>query len=55
MIDRIALTEQAAQSLRSSDDYRKAVADYHQGLAESDLLNRLLDLAGPIITALFKT
>lgn len=52
VIDRIALTQQAAQSLRDSEDYRKAVADYHQGLAESDLLGRLLDLAGPIVTAL---
>lgn len=52
VIDRIALTQQAAQSLRNSEDYRNAVADFHAGLAEADLLNRLLDLAGPIVTGL---
>lgn len=55
VIDRIALTAQAAQSLRASADYRQAVADYHRGLAEVDLLNRLLDLAGPIIAGLLQT
>jgi hypothetical protein len=55
VIDRITLTEQAAQSLRTSADYRKAVGDFHQGLAETDLLGRLLDLAGPILAALLQT
>ena len=55
VIDRIALTEQAAQSLRTSADYRKAVADFHRGLAEVDLLNRLLDLVAPIIAGLLQT
>ena len=54
VIDRIALTQQAAQSLRASEDYRNAVADYHRGLAEADLLNRLIDLAGPIVTGLLQ-
>lgn len=55
VIDRISLTQQAAQSLRDSDEYRQAVAAYHQGMAESELLNKLFDLAGPIVTALLQS
>ncbi len=54
VIDRITLTTEVAQSLRTSADYRKAVADYHRGLAEADLLSRLIDLAGPIVTGLLQ-
>ena len=52
VIDRITLTQRAAESLRDSDEFRQAVAAYHQGLCEADLLNKLLDLAGPIISRL---
>lgn len=48
-IDRIALVEQAARSLRDSDDYRAAIAHYHQARSELDLLDRLTELAGPIL------
>jgi hypothetical protein len=55
VIDRIALTTQAAQSIRDSAEYKQAVADFHQGLAETDLLNRLLDLAGPILAGILQS
>ncbi len=52
VIDRIALTEQAAQSLRDSPEYRYAVAAYRDALGQSALLDRLTELAGPLVSAL---
>jgi len=52
VIDRITLTERAVESLRDSPEYRQAVAAYNRGLGEVDLLNRLIDLAGPVIAAI---
>ena len=52
VIDHITLTERAVESLRDSDEYRQAVAAYHRGMSETDLLNKLLDLAGPVISSL---
>ncbi len=52
VIDRITLTERAATSIRQSDEFRQAVSAYHAGRNELDLLNRLLDLAGPVVAAL---
>ena len=52
VIDRITLTERAVESLRDSPEYRQAVAAYNRGLGEADLLNRLMDLAGPVIAAI---
>jgi hypothetical protein len=54
VIDRITVTQQTAQSLRASEDYRNAVADFHRGMAEADLINRLIDLASPLLTALLQ-
>jgi DNA-binding GntR family transcriptional regulator len=54
VIDRITVTEQTAQSLRASADYRQAVADFHRGMAEADLLNHLIDLVSPLLTALLQ-
>ena len=51
VIDRIALTDRMVESLRDSEQYRQAVAAYHSGLSETDLLHRLTELAGPILTA----
>ena len=51
VIDRIALTEQVVESLRDSEEYREAIAAYQRGLSETDLLSRLAELAGPIVTA----
>lgn len=52
VIDRITLTQRAVESLRDSEEYREAVAAYHRGLSEADLLARLTELAGPILTAI---
>jgi len=52
VIDRITLTERAVESLRDSPEYHQAVAAYHRGLSEADLLNRLIDLAGPMLAAI---
>ena len=55
VIDRITVTDHAAESLRATPEYRQAVADFHAGLAETDLLNRLLDLAGPILANILQS
>ncbi|MGA2265395.1 MAG: hypothetical protein ABSH10_03080 [Phycisphaerae bacterium] len=55
VIDRIALTSQAAQSLRDSAEYKQAVADFQQGMTEANLLSRLMDLAEPILAGILKT
>ena len=52
VIDRTAFSERAAESLRDSEDYRQAVAGYHRGLTELELLNTLMELARPILSAL---
>ena len=52
VIDRIELTQQAAESLRNSEAYRAAVEAYHRSRGELDLLNRLLDLAAPAIAGI---
>ena len=52
VIDRIALTEQAVESLRESQAFRDAVDAYHRDRGQLELLNRLIDLAAPILTAI---
>ncbi|MDY6913156.1 MAG: hypothetical protein SVT52_01675 [Planctomycetota bacterium] len=52
VIDRISLTEQTVESLRDSEQYRQAVAGYHQSRSELELLNKLIDLASPILGAI---
>ena len=52
VIDRIELTQQTVESLRDSQAFRDAVEAYHNSCGELELLNRLIDLAGPIITAI---
>ncbi len=49
VIDRIALTHSAVDSLRNSSEYAAAVAAYHQSRNELELLNQLTELAGPIV------
>ena len=49
VIDRITLTQQAVEPLRSSDEYRQAVEAYHRSRNEVDLFNRLIELAAPIL------
>ena len=52
VIDHVVLSQRATESLRASDQFRQAVAAYHRGMSETELLNRLIELAGPLITAL---
>ena len=52
VIDRITLTQRAAESLRDTQEYRDAVAAYHQAASETDFLHRLTELAGPILASI---
>ena len=52
VIDRITLTERSVESLRGSPEFREAVEVYHASRNELDLLNRLIDLAGPVLAAI---
>ena len=52
VIDRVSLAESTTESIRDSKEYREAVAAYHQGLSEVELVDKLTELAGPILTAL---
>ena len=52
VIDRISLTEQAVESLRGSEQYSQAVAGYYRSQSELEFLNKLIDLAGPIVGAI---
>jgi hypothetical protein len=49
VIDRIRLTDQTVESLRSTDGYRQAIAAYHRDQNELSLLGELAELAGPIL------
>ena len=52
VIDRLTVTQRTAESLRTSREFRDAVAGFHRGSGELELLNKLVDLAGPILTNL---
>lgn len=52
VIDRITLTEHAVESLRASDEFKKAVAEYHKSSVELQLLDRLTEIAKPILAAI---
>ncbi len=52
VIDRITLTQQAVESLRGSKSFRQAVENYHSASIELQLLDRLIELAGPIVSAI---
>jgi len=52
VIDRIRVTERAAESLRRSRAFAEAVEAYHQSRGKLDLASRLLDLAEPVVLAL---
>jgi hypothetical protein len=52
VIDQIVITERSAERLRETDEYKQAVAGYHESRNELDLFNQLLALAGPIIQQL---
>ncbi len=52
VIDRIRLTDRAVESLRQSDQYRRAIEAYHRDLNDMNLLTQLVDLAGPILAGI---
>jgi hypothetical protein len=52
VIDRLTVVEQTAESLRQTDDYRSAVAAYHRGRNELELIHRLTELAAPLVSGL---
>ncbi|MBN1942717.1 MAG: hypothetical protein JW849_05415 [Phycisphaerae bacterium] len=52
VIDRIVIFERSAERLRETDEYKQAVAGYHESRNELDLFNQLLALAGPILQQL---
>ena len=49
VIDRITLTRQTVEPLRQTPEYQQAVDAYHRSRNELDFLNRLIELAGPIL------
>ena len=49
VIDGIVLTQRTVESLRDSEQYRDAMEEYQQARIESNLFNRILTLAGPIL------
>ena len=52
VIDGITITQQAVESLRNSPQFGQAVASYHDASIELKLLDRLAELAGPIVSAI---
>jgi len=52
VIDRIELTQQAVESLRQSQGYKDAIEAYHRSRGELELLNKLIELAGPILVGI---
>ena len=52
VIDQIVVTERMAERLRESDEYKQAIAAYHESRNEFDLFQQLLALAGPIVQQL---
>ena len=49
VIDGIVLAQRTVESLRDSEQYREALEEYQQARIESNLFNRILTLAGPIL------
>jgi len=49
VIDHVELSQQTAERLRETPAYWQAVNEYHTSRNELTLLNRLLELAGPVL------
>ena len=52
VIDRMALSELAAQSLRQSPEFKAAVEEFGHSSVELDLVNKVIDLVGPILMSI---
>jgi len=52
VIDRISITDRTVESLRDSEQFRQAVAGYHHGMSEVELLDRLAGLADSVLVNL---
>lgn len=52
VIDRISLTEQSVERLRNSPEFSEAMESYHGASVELRLLDRLIELAGPVVSAI---
>ena len=52
VLNRLALQERTATSLRESDAYHQAIDAYQDARNETKLLGQLLDLAGTILPTL---
>ena len=49
VIDRAVLIERTAQSLRNSPQYKQAIDGFYETRNEMNLLNQLMELAGPAL------
>jgi hypothetical protein len=52
VIDRITLTQRAIESVRASEEFRRAVAHYQTESLEASLLNTLIEVARPLIVGI---
>jgi hypothetical protein len=52
VIDRITLTQRAVESIRRSDAYDQAMAGFSRESLELQMLNRLVDVATPLVRSL---
>jgi hypothetical protein len=51
-IDRLSVTQRVAESLRASPEYRDALEAYARDRSQLAFLNRLIELAAPVLAAL---
>ena len=51
VIDQLDIKHRTAAELRETEEYRAAVEAYHDGLAETDMLKRLVEMAVPLVGA----
>jgi hypothetical protein len=52
VIDQLTITQQAASRLRESPEFHRAIASYYNARNELNLVNRLAELAGPIVSSI---
>jgi ABC-type bacteriocin/lantibiotic exporter with double-glycine peptidase domain len=52
VIDRITLTQRAIESMRASEEFRRAIAHYQNENLEATLLGQLVEVAKPLIVGI---